>query len=123
MEPYLVQSGKALGDSASGHRLFQGKKLRLAGGVAPGPPGIARPPPQPVLIVTLSVQDQLRALLGSGFDPFHEVGILLERPFPVPVGYDEKRRSQAAVPAELPELANVLFVSRADVVNGDQQHH
>src|SRR3954454_21267745 len=123
MEAYLVQSGKALGDSASGHGLFQGKKLRLASGVAPGSPGIAPPPPQPVLIVTLSVQDQLRALLGSGFDPFHEVGILFERPFPVPVGYDEKRGSQAAVPAELPELANVLFVSRADVVNGDQQHH
>src|SRR6476620_4859440 len=123
MDPYPAQPGQTLGDSAPGDWLCQSEKLRLSGSLAPGSPGIAGPPRQPVLIVSLSVQDQLRALLCSSLDPLHERGILLQRPLAVPVGYDEKRGSHAAASAEVPELQNVLFVSRGDIVNGDQQHH
>src|SRR6185312_14534366 len=120
MDPHPAQPSETLGDSAPGDWLGQSEKLGLSGGVAPGSPGIAWPPPEPVFIVPLSVQDQLGALLRSSLDPLHELGILLQRPLAVPVGYDEKRGSHAAASAEIPELQNVLFVSRGDVVNGDQ---
>ena len=102
---------------------IQGQKLRLTGGPAPGPPFISWGPRQPDLIVAFPVKEDLRSIGGTASNPLDEGGVRLQRPGTMPVRYHEQRWNHASFRADPPESGDRFCLSRAYIVDRDEEHY
>jgi hypothetical protein len=123
LQAKLAYEGESSIQAFTGAGTIQGQELAFSVSLTPRTPAIPEPARQAIFVVSLAMQDDFGTVARPGPDPIDEPGMILQRPFPVPVRHDEERRGHSALGTEVPETQYTGFLGRADVVDRDQQYH